>query len=233
MDSGKMSKSLGNVVRPLEMKARFGMDAFRYFLLREMAFGQDAKFSEEALVTRINADLANNLGNFVSRVLAMQRKYFDGVVQPLGTSWAAEDQELRDKFAQAENELKEHIKELHFHRALEAIWAALDHANRYVVQTAPFSMIKEAEKRPRVGEVLHHLLEAMRTLARVLGPFMPDTAIELRDLLAIDDEGLKKPWGEGFVAGHKIKPPKVLFPRIEVLDAEVVLTPAIKIDVKK
>jgi len=83
MDSGKMSKSLGNVVRPLEMKDKFGMDAFRYFLLREMAFGQDAKFSLEALVTRINADLANNLGNLVSRVLAMQQKYFNGVVQPL------------------------------------------------------------------------------------------------------------------------------------------------------
>ena len=102
MDSGKMSKSLGNVIRPLEMKARFGMDAFRYFLLREMAFGQDAKFSEEALITRINADLANNLGNLVSRVLAMQQKYFAGVVQPFSSEWAAEDVELRGKFTQAE-----------------------------------------------------------------------------------------------------------------------------------
>ena len=98
MDSGKMSKSLGNVIRPLEMKARFGMDAFRYFLLREMAFGQDAKFSEEALVTRSTPIWPTILGNFVSRVLAMQQKYFDGVVQPLGASWAAEDLELRDKF---------------------------------------------------------------------------------------------------------------------------------------
>jgi methionyl-tRNA synthetase len=216
MDSGKMSKSLGNVIRPLDMKARFGMDAFRYFLLREMPFGQDAKFSEEALVTRINADLANNLGNFVSRVLAMQQKYFDGVVQPLGTNWEKEDVGLRDNFSAAEWELRQQMSELQFHRALEAVWSALDHANRYVVQTAPFTMIKDAEKRTRVGEVLHHLLEVVRTLARVLGPFMPDTAIELRDLLAINDEGLKKPWGEGFVAGHEINPPKVLFPRIEV-----------------
>jgi methionyl-tRNA synthetase len=215
MDSAKMSKSLGNVIRPLEMKARFGMDAFRYFLLREMAFGQDAKFSEEALVTRYNADLANNLGNFVSRALAMQQKYFDGVVQPLDANWSAEDQELRDKFAQAENELKEHMKELHFHRALEAIWSALDHANRYVVQTAPFIMIKDAEKKARVGEVLYHLLEVVRTLARVLAPFMPETAVELRELLALCDGELSAPWGEGFAAGHKINPPKVLFPRIE------------------
>jgi len=215
MDSGKMSKSLGNVIRPLEMKARFGMDAFRYFLLREMAFGQDAKFSEEALVTRINADLANNLGNFVSRALAMQQKYFAGAVQPLSGDWAKEDIELRDKFVTAEVELKSQMEELQFHRGLEAIWSALDHANRYVVQTAPFTMIKDETKKGRVGEVLHHLLEAVRTLARVLAPFMPETAVDLRELLAIDDDDLQAPWGQGLVAGHKINPPKVLFPRIE------------------
>jgi methionyl-tRNA synthetase len=215
MDSGKMSKSLGNVIRPLEMKARFGMDAFRYFLLREMAFGQDAKFSEEALVTRINADLANNLGNLVSRVLAMQQKYFAGVVQPLRADWAAEDLELRDKFAQAEKELITHMAELQFHRALEALWSALDHANRYIVQTAPFTLVKDPAKQNRVGEILHHSLEVVRTLARLLLPFMPDTARELRGLLAINEDGLTAPWGQGFAAGHKINPAKNLFPRIE------------------
>jgi len=215
MDSGKMSKSLGNVIRPLDMKARFGMDAFRYFLLREMAFGQDAKFSEEALVTRINADLANNLGNFVSRALAMQQKYFAGVVQPLTENWPQEDIELRDKFAHAEDELKDYMAELHFHRALEAVWSALDYANRYIVQMAPFTMIKDDDKQARVGEVLHHLLEVVRTLARVLAPFMPETAVELRSLLAIGEDRLAAPWGEGLIAGHKINPPKVLFPRID------------------
>jgi methionyl-tRNA synthetase len=215
MDSGKMSKSLGNVIRPLEMKARFGMDAFRYFLLREMPFGQDAKFSEEAFITRINADLANNLGNLVSRVLAMQQKYFAGIVQPLGARWPAEDLELRDKFALAENDLKVHMAELQFHRALEGIWSALDHANRYIVQTAPFTMIKDPEKNFRVGEILHHLLEAVRTLSRVLAPFMPETALQLRELLAIGAEESKVPWGQGFAAGHKIGSPKVLFPRVE------------------
>ena len=215
MDSGKMSKSLGNVIRPLEMKARFGMDAFRYFLLREMAFGQDAKFSEEALVTRINADLANNLGNLVSRVLAMQQKYFAGAVQPLGSEWAVEDQELGAKFAQAENEMNGYMAELQFHRALESVWSALDHANRYVVQTAPFTLIKDPAKQARVGEVLHHLLEAIRTLARLLAPFMPDTARELSALLALSGDALKPPWGQGFAAGHTVNPPRVLFPRIE------------------
>jgi methionyl-tRNA synthetase len=217
MDSGKMSKSLGNVVRPLEMKDKFGMDAFRYFLLREMAFGQDAKFSLEALVTRINADLANNLGNLVSRVLAMQQRYFAGVVQPLRTNWAEEHQDrvLRDDVNRAVFDAAQFTKELQFHRALESIWWALDQANRYVVQTAPFSMVKDSEKKARVGEILHHLLEVLRTLARVLAPFMPDTAAELRALLAIDAAALTAPWGEGFATGHKINPPKVLFPRIE------------------
>ena len=215
MDSGKMSKSLGNVVRPLDMKARFGMDAFRYFLLREMAFGQDAKFSEEALITRINADLANNLGNLVSRVLAMQQKYFAGVVQPLASEWAREDLELSAKFAQAETELNGFMAELQFHRALESVWSALDHANRYIVQTAPFTLIKDPTKQARVGEVLHHLLEAVRTLARLLAPFMPDTARELSTLLALSDNALKTPWGQGFAAGHTVQAPKVLFPRIE------------------
>jgi methionyl-tRNA synthetase len=218
MDSGKMSKSLGNVIRPLEMKARFGMDAFRYFLLREMAFGQDAKFSEEALVTRINADLANNLGNLVSRVLAMQEKYFAGVVQPLSGTWTPEDADLRDRFAQAESEVGAYMRDLQFHRALESLWSALDHANRYVVQTAPFTLIKDPAKQGRVGEVLHHLLEVVRTLARLLAPFLPDTARALRELLAVSDAALSAPWGQGFGAGHKVGAPRVLFPRIETAD---------------
>ncbi|MGH7928920.1 MAG: methionine--tRNA ligase [Candidatus Binatia bacterium] len=217
MDSGKMSKSLGNVIRPLEMKERFGMDAFRYFLLREMAFGQDAKFSEEALVTRINADLANNLGNLVSRVLAMQHKYFSGEVQSLSGAWLAEDVALRDKFAAAEEELHGYMKELQFHRALEAVWSALDQANRYVVRTAPFTLIKDPTAQGRVGEVLHHLLEAIRTLSRLLAPFLPDTAKELRTLLGFtdDDGSLNAPWGQGFASRHKVNAPKVLFPRID------------------
>jgi methionyl-tRNA synthetase len=217
MDSGKMSKSLGNVIRPLEMKARFGMDAFRYFLLREMAFGQDANFSEDALITRINADLANNLGNFVSRVLAMQQRYFAGIVQPLRESWAEEEQDraLRDQFNGAVFDADQFTGQLQFHRALESIWWGLDQANRYVVQTAPFTLIKDPAKQARVGEILYHLLEVLRALARVLAPFMPDTAAALREMLALGDDQLKAPWGHGFKAGHKVNAGRVLFPRIE------------------
>jgi methionyl-tRNA synthetase len=217
MDSGKMSKSLGNVIRPLAMKERFGMDAFRYFLLREMVFGQDAVFSEQALITRINADLANNLGNLISRVLAMQQRYFQGLVQPLSAPWAAEDVLLRDVFVAAEREHRRHMDALHCHRALESIWAAIDHTNRYIVQTAPFTLVKQADKQARVGEILHHLLESLRALSRLLSPFMPETSAQLRDLLNLDDDpaAADAAWGEYFASGHNVKPPKVLFPRIE------------------
>jgi methionyl-tRNA synthetase len=213
----KMSKSLGNTVSPLEMKEKIGMDAFRYFMLRESVFGQDADFREDSLTARYNADLANNLGNLVSRVLAMQQRYFAGIVQPLSGEWSKEDEELRDKFAKAEAELKHHMAELQFHRALESVWAAIDHANRYIVQTAPFTLIKEPAQRRRVGEVLYHLLEAIRQLSRLLAPFMPDTAKKLRELLGLeeDDPACHALWGQGFSSGDKINGPTVLFPRIE------------------
>jgi methionyl-tRNA synthetase len=215
VEGQKMSKSLGNTISPLDMKETIGMDAFRYFVLRESVFGQDADFRRDNLTARYNADLANNLGNFVSRVLAMQEKYFAGVVQPLSAEWAAEDAELRDKFVRVERDLDDFMAELQFHRALEAIWSALDRANRYIVQTAPFALIKDPAKRARVGVVLHHSLEVVRTLARLLAPFMPDTARELRGLLAIEEGGSMGPWGQGFASGHKINPAKSLFPRIE------------------
>jgi hypothetical protein len=145
----KMSKSLGNVIRPLEMKQRFGMDAFRYFLLREMAFGQDATFSEDAFVTRVNADLANNLGNLVSRTLAMQQRYFAGSCRPLG-EWTDEDAQLaRMRSPPPVRRSPPFASSSPFHRALEALWRAIDHANKYIVTTAPFTLAKESRHRSR------------------------------------------------------------------------------------
>jgi methionyl-tRNA synthetase len=218
VNGDKMSKSLGNVVRPLEMKDRYGMDAFRYVLLRESVFGLDADFREDALVTRINADLANNLGNLVSRTLKMQQSYFKGVVQPRSAP-RPEDDALAAAFAGAAREADEQMGALMLSRALEAIWRAADHANKYIVETAPFTLAKDPAQLPRVGTILHNLLEALRLMAQLAAPFLPDTAERLRVLLALPADGLALPgpaWGTAFAAGHVVQPPVVLFPRIDV-----------------
>lgn len=214
----KMSKSVGNVIRPLDLKARFGMDAVRYFLLREMAFGQDAVFSEDALVTRINADLANNLGNLISRTLSMQQRYFEGVVQPLG-EWTAEDRELCGAFAHAYREVPAFTEALAFHRALEALWRAIDQANKYIVVTAPFTLFKDVSARPRVGTILHHLLETLYAAARLLTWFMPETSRRIDELLGCASPAVlpaELGWGTHLVPGHVTAKPVALFPRIEV-----------------
>ncbi|HJW69635.1 MAG TPA: methionine--tRNA ligase [Candidatus Binatia bacterium] len=215
-DGAKMSKSLGNVVEPLEMQARYGHDVFRYFLLREMAYGQDADFSESALVTRLNAELANGLGNLASRVLAMQQRYFEGVLQPLAP--AAADLALREAFAGARQDLEAHVEQLAFHRGLESVWRALDHANKYVTDTAPFRLAREPAQRPRVGAILHELCEALRVTAQLVAPFLPETAPKLLAQLGLpegDLAALDRPWGTAFPSGHRTQAPEALFPRIE------------------
>jgi methionyl-tRNA synthetase len=216
MDQAKMSKSLGNVVRPLDVQARFGMDAFRYFLLREMAFGHDAEFSEAALVTRLNADLANGLGNLASRVLAMQQRYFGGTVQPLDPG--PPELALREAFAGARRDFDHHVARLAFHRGLEAVWRALDLANKYVTDTAPFRLAKDPAQRPRVGAILHELCEVLRVSGQLLAPVLPETAARLFAQLGLpetDLADLDRPWGASFPPGHHTRPPEALFPRVD------------------
>jgi methionyl-tRNA synthetase len=215
-DGAKMSKSLGNIVQPLDMQARYGRDVFRYFLLREMAFGQDADFSESALVTRLNADLANGLGNLASRVLAMQQRYFEGVVQPLAPT--PPDLELREAFAVARREFDAQVAQVAFHRGLEAVWRALDHANKYVTDTAPFRLAKDEAQRPRVGAILHELCEALRVTAQLVAPILPETARRLFAQLGLDESDLSRldrPWGDALAPGHRTQSPEALFPRID------------------
>jgi methionyl-tRNA synthetase len=216
MSEGKMSKSLGNIVRPLDMQARYGMEAFRYYLLREMAYGQDAEFSEEGLVARLNGDLANGLGNLVSRALAMQHRYFDGLIQPLAPR--PEDLALRQAFAIARGEMDTHMANLGFHRALEALWRALDHANKYVTDTAPFSLAKNPATLGRVGAILHELCEVLRTTAQLVEPFLPQTARTLAGHLGLSEARLADldlPWGSAFPPGHRTHKPTAMFPRVE------------------
>ncbi len=213
----KMSKSLGNVVKPLEVRDRYGMDALRYFLLRDMAFGQDADFTEQALVTRLNADLANGLGNLVSRTLAMSKKYFEGKVQPRNPEDPA-DAALATAFTNARSELETHIDNLAFHRALGSIWKAIDAANKYVADQAPFKLAKDEAQRPRVGAILHNCVEALRVSAQLVAPFLPESAEKIGEALGLSPEqfaDLDQPCGEAFVDGHTVGGPINLFPRVE------------------
>ena len=216
----KMSKSLGNVVAPLEMRDRYGMDGLRYFLLRDMAFGQDADFTEDAMITRINADLANGIGNLASRTLAMTKKYFGSRVQSIEPAEEI-DRELVAAFATARKELDAHIEVLAFHRGLEALWRGIDAANKYVVETAPFKLAKDETQSARVGAILHNCLESIRVAGQLMAPFMPESAERLREALGLDASvwnNLDSPWGQTFAADHEIAPSLALFPRIEKKD---------------
>lgn len=218
MDKSKMSKSLGNVVRPLEMRERYGLDSFRYFLLREMAFGSDAAFTEEAFVQRFNGDLSNGLGNLVSRVLSMQGKYFEGRIQGVEDHVTDAERELEQLFVVAEQRSTALLEADSFHMALEEIWKALAGCDKYIVETAPFKLWKDEASRPRVGMILHTLCDGLRHAARLLVPFMPETSARISELLDTPAERLIDPapqWGTSFATGHQLGAPEPLFPRIE------------------
>jgi len=219
MGESKMSKSLGNVIRPLDMKDRFGMDGFRYFLLREMVFGMDSAFTEDAFVTRFNADLSNGLGNLVSRVLSMQHRYFEGIVQPAEGKLEPLDEALRDTFLAAEPKVVAATERLALHVALEEIWSCLTACDKYVVETSPFKLWKEPAQRHRVGVILHVLCDALRHTARLIEPFLPETAERISSLLACRPGALCEPaleWSRAFTPGHRLCEPAPLFPRIQV-----------------
>ena len=213
----KMSKSLGNVIRPLDMRDRYGLEGFRYFLLREMVFGMDSAFTEDAFITRFNADLSNGLGNLVSRVLAMQHRYFQGKVAT-GHERCATDHELAAAFATAETRAKAATENLALHNALEEIWKALAATDKYIVETAPFKLWKDEASHHRVGTILEVLCDALVHTARLLAPFMPETSSRIAGLLGVDLRPLGEDppvWGTNFGAGHRVCEPEALFPRIE------------------
>jgi methionyl-tRNA synthetase len=221
INEGKMSKSRGTVVRPLDLASVYGVDAFRYFLLREMVFGLDSNFSEDALVQRLNADLANDLGNLFSRTLAMTDKYFGGKIPPFGAEPDTVDAELARQAEEAARRVAEEVPEFGFHKALMAIWEMLNHANKYVDQVGPWSLAKDPESFPRLQTVIRTLLEVNKMAAVLVAPFMPETSEKMLARLGIQRDATQLrmaddgKWGS-LAEGTEVRKGEALFPRIDM-----------------
>lgn len=216
----KMSKSKGNVVDPMELADEFGVDAIRYFLLREISFGQDGSFTRQALIDRINADLANDLGNLLHRSIAMIIRYRDGVIPSFGPITELE-KELQQLAIATVTEVGEHIEKLELNAALSAIWRLVARTNKYIDEAAPWSLNKAGDDE-RLDTVLYHLAESLRILALLIKSFLPNTGAKMWAQLGIDtDLELCQiedtAWG-GLKPQTKVQKGDPIFPRIELDD---------------
>lgn len=220
VDGDKMSKSKGNVVDPNLLIDEFGPDAIRYFLLREITLGQDGNFSRDALIERINADLANDLGNLLHRTLNMITKFQDGIIEP-ATTESDIDKSLIEDAQRTVKSFEEGMEAMQLSPVIKTVWAFIGRANKYIDETAPWALAKDPSKKEELASVMYNLAESLRIISGLISPFMPATAPKVWkqlgfaadfSTLTLDDI---RTWG-GTPAGQHIGEAEQLFPRIEV-----------------